>query len=219
MYFVKTPGMFRHFFSKMLWRVPADEKVLFLTFDDGPVPEVTPWVLQQLEAYEARATFFCVGDNVRKHADLYQMVCAQGHTVGNHTFHHLNGWETEADVYLENAEQCRSLVDSPFFRPPYGRLTPSQSQSLVRAGYELVMWDVLSADFDRKLTGQQVFDNVRRHAMKGSVVVFHDSIKAWDRLEYALPATLAYFASQGYRFGGLDEVSSPAWKATEAGCV
>lgn len=206
MYFVKTPGMFRYLFPNLLWRVPENKKVLFLTFDDGPVPEVTPLVLSQLAVYDAKATFFCVGDNVRKHPGIHEQTIAAGHTVANHTYHHLNGWETETAEYMRDVEKCKSLVPSHFFRPPYGRINPCQSQALEQAGFEVVMWDVLSADFDCRLTGPQVLSNVLRHARPGSIIVFHDSLKALDRLAYALPRTLEHFAELGYRFEGLGEV-------------
>ena len=207
MYLIKTPALFRHMFPGMLWKVQVTGKVIFLTFDDGPVPEITPWVLEQLAAYDAKATFFSVGDNVRKYPVVHDLVISSGHTVANHTFHHLNGWETSPVDYLRNVEKCRKLVPSSLFRPPYGKMCPAQTQMLLRTGYEIVMWDVLSADFDERLSGRQVLSNVVRHTGPGSVVVFHDSLKAWDRLEYALPRTLEHFASRGYRFAGLDEVS------------
>ena len=134
----------------LTWKLPTTEPVLYLTFDDGPIPEVTPWVLDTLESYNARATFFCVGHNVEKHPDLFQRLLNEGHSVGNHTFSHLNGWETENIAYFNNIRHCAHLVKSPLFRPPYGRITPSQRQYLLRH-YQIVMWDVLSGDFDEDL--------------------------------------------------------------------
>ncbi len=199
MYLIKTPGFLQRFFPAYTWSVPTTEKVLYLTFDDGPIPEVTPWVLDTLRAFNAQATFFCVGDNVLRHPEVYAQVLAAGHAVGNHTFHHLNGWQTKPVAYLHNVRRCARVVDSRLFRPPYGRLRPSQSRSLQRH-FRIVMWDVLSGDFDRTITPQQCLDNVLRYAGPGSIVVLHDSLKAERNLRFVLPAVLKHFADEGYRF-------------------
>lgn len=204
MYLVKTPQFIQNLFPNYTWRIPTEEKVLYLTFDDGPIPEVTPWVLEQLARYDAHATFFCVGDNIRKHPDVFQDVVAAGHAVGNHTFHHLNGWVSENIPYFHNIRHCANLVNSVLFRPPYGRLKPKQSQFLLRH-YRIIMWDVLSGDFDARLTPEQCFHNVVTNAGPGSIVVFHDSRKAEQRLISALPRVLEHYSALGYRFESLNE--------------
>lgn len=204
MYLVKTPQFIQNLFPNFTWRIPSTEKVLYLTFDDGPVPEVTPWVLEQLQAYNAHATFFCVGDNINKYGDIFQQVIARGHAIGNHTLNHLNGWSTDNIPYFHNVRHGANLVDTVLFRPPYGRLKPKQAQFLQRH-YRIVMWDVLSGDFDAKLTPEQCLDNVVNNAAPGSIVVFHDSLKAEERLKYALPRTLEHFSRLGYRFEKLNE--------------
>ena len=204
MYLVKTPHFIQDLFPNYTWRIPTREKVLYLTFDDGPIPAVTPWVLEQLEAFQAKATFFCVGDNIRKHPEVFNQVVEKGHAVGNHTFNHLNGWQTENISYFHNVRHCANMVHSVLFRPPYGRLKPKQAQFLQRH-YRIVMWDVLSGDFDPKLSEEQCLANVINNAENGSIVVFHDSLKAEDKLRYALPRVLEHFAEQGFTFGKLNE--------------
>lgn len=199
MYFVKMPTLIQGLFPNFTWRVATQEKTLFLTFDDGPIPEVTPWVLEQLEKYNAKATFFCVGANVEKHPEVLAQVIKAGHTVGNHTFNHLNGWEHDNIDYFHNIRHCARLVKTNFFRPPYGRITPAQVQ-FVQRHYRIVMWDVLSGDFDIDISKEQCLRNVTDNAREGSIVVFHDSIKAQEHLYYALPRTLEYFSALGYRF-------------------
>lgn len=203
MYLVKTPQFIQNLFPNYTWQVPTEEKEVYLTFDDGPIPEVTPWVLEQLAAYQAKATFFCVGDNVRKHPKVFESVKAQGHTVGNHTFNHLNGWTTDNIPYFHNTRHGASITDSELFRPPYGRLKPKQAQFLQRH-YRIVMWDVLSGDFDPNISNEQCLQNVIRNVGPGSIVVFHDSLKAQEKLEYVLPKTLAYLAEAGYSFESLN---------------
>jgi peptidoglycan-N-acetylglucosamine deacetylase len=215
MYLTKTPSLLKSLFPNFTWNIPSAEKVLYLTFDDGPIPEVTPWVLETLKAYNAKATFFCVGENVQKNPEVLAQVLAEGHSVGNHTFNHLNGWETENLPYFHNIRHCARLVKSSLFRPTYGRITPKQTQFLSRH-YKIVMWDVLSGDFDPTLSGESVFDNVILSATQGSIVVFHDSIKAESRLRYALPRVLEHFAAQGYRFESLKGVVKTAGAARKA---
>ncbi|MCB0545957.1 MAG: polysaccharide deacetylase family protein [Phaeodactylibacter sp.] len=204
MYLVKTPQFIQNLFPNYTWRIPSQEKVLYLTFDDGPIPQVTPWVLEQLQAFQAKATFFCVGDNIRKYPDVFDQVVRKGHAVGNHTFNHINGWQTENISYFHNVRHCANMVHSVLFRPPYGRLKPKQAQFLQRH-YRIVMWDVLSGDFDPKLSEEQCLANVINNAENGSIVVFHDSLKAEDKLRYALPRVLEHFAEQGFTFGKLNE--------------
>ncbi len=204
MYFIKSPQFVKNLFPNFTWRIPTNEKRLFLTFDDGPVAEVTPWVLRTLAAFDAKATFFCVGENIRKQAQIFAQIREEGHSVGNHTLNHLDGWATENIPYFHNVRHCASLVNSGLFRPPYGHLKPKQAQFLQRH-YRIVMWDVLSGDFDPSLSPRQCFENVVNHAGPGSIVVFHDSLKARERLEYALPKVLEHFSAQGYRFEALNE--------------
>ena len=205
MYLVKTPRFMQAMFPNYTWNVKTEEKVIYLTFDDGPIPEVTPWVLDMLEKYDAKATFFCVGENVEKHPSVFEQVLDAGHAVGNHTFSHLNGWETDILPYFHNVRHCANLVQSGLFRPPYGKLTPKQTQFLARH-YRIVMWDVLSGDFDQTISKDDCFNNVILSAHRGSIVVFHDSLKAESRMKYALPRVLEHFTEKGYRFESLQNV-------------
>lgn len=204
MYLVKTPQFIQKLFPNFTWRIPTEDKQLYLTFDDGPIPEVTPWVLEQLAQYNAKATFFCVGENVEKHPEIYKAVTSAGHAVGSHTFNHLDGWANDNIPYFHNVRHSANMVDSVLFRPPYGRLKPKQAQFLMRH-YRVVMWDVLSGDFDANISKEQCLKNVTRNAGAGSIVVFHDNVKAIDRLEYALPRVLEHFSSLGYTFNTLNE--------------
>ena len=204
MYLVKTPRLIQRLFPSFHWKVPtpADTPTLYLTFDDGPIPQVTPWVLEQLAAYDAQATFFCVGNNVRRYPNVLQQVIDAGHSVGNHTMHHLDGWQSDNLPYFHDIRHCALQVKSSLFRPPYGHLKPSQAQFLLRH-YQVVMWDVLSGDFDPELTPEDCFQNVTRNAQPGSIVVFHDSLKAEQNVRQALPRILAHYTALGYRFAAL----------------
>ena len=202
MYLVKTPRLIQNLLPTFTWRIPTEEKVLYLTFDDGPIPEVTPWVLDTLRQFNAKATFFCVGDNVKKNPSVFQQVLAEGHAVGNHTFNHLNGWDSENISFFHNVRHCAKLVKSSLFRPPYGRLTPKQTQFLTRH-YQIVMWDVLSGDFDQTISKEDCLSNVMASTKRGSIIVFHDSQKAAERMMYTLPRFLEHFAAKGYRFESL----------------
>ncbi|MBK8489913.1 MAG: polysaccharide deacetylase family protein [Saprospirales bacterium] len=199
MYLVKTPQFIQTLFPNFIWKIPTEEKVIYLTFDDGPIPEVTPWVLETLQEVEAKATFFCVGDNVRKNPEVLDAVLEAGHAVGSHTFHHLNGWGTENIRYFHDVRKGARIAKTELFRPPYGRLTRRQAQFLQRH-YDIVMWDVLSADFDANMSGEKCFQNVIEHTQPGSIIVFHDSLKAETQLKYALPRVLDYYGSMGYQF-------------------
>lgn len=188
-----------------MWQKPSGEKKLYLTFDDGPIPSVTEWVLEVLQQHEAKATFFCVGDNIRKHPAVFEKVLMAGHSVGNHTFNHLNGWKTELSEYLQNVELCQQYLSnqSRLFRPPYGRITRAAAARLRADTYSIVMWDVLSGDFDTQLTPEKCLKNSIQATRDGSVIVFHDSLKARPNLEYTLPRYLAHFQKQGFAFVAL----------------
>lgn len=192
------------FYPSLLWHVPVKDKILYLTFDDGPIPEVTPWVLEELKKRNVKATFFCIGDNVRKHPTIFQSIRENGHTTGNHTYHHLNGWDTADKKYSEDIELANKLISSRLFRPPYGKIRISQISSLKKK-YRIVMWDVLSKDYDTNLNGEQCYQRVIKSALPGSVIVFHDSLKAQDRLRLALPKVMDHFIKMGYTFAALPE--------------
>jgi len=201
-YLVKTPWWLKRMYPGLVWRMPTEGKRVYLSFDDGPHPEITPFVLEQLKRYDARATFFCIGKNVNAYPQIYRQILLEGHRVGNHTQNHLNGWKVADDRYLENVREAAKYVDSDLFRPPYGRIGALQAR-LLRGepfNYRIVMWDVLSGDFDVSLDAQRCARNVTRHAGPGSIVVFHDSEKASDRLKGALPVVLEYFKERGYAF-------------------
>lgn len=204
MYLVKTPQFIQKLFPNYTWRIPTEGKSVFFTFDDGPIPEVTPWVLEQLAVYNAKATFFCVGDNIQKYPELFTQVKAQGHTLGNHSFNHLDGWTTDNIPYFHNIRHGARMTNSGLFRPPYGKLKPKQAQFLQRH-YRIVMWDVLSGDFDPNISNEQCLQNVLRNVSPGSIVVFHDSLKAKDKLEYVLPKALKHLSEQGYSFESLHD--------------
>jgi len=201
-YLVRTPWWLKKIYSGLVWQMPVKEKVLYLSFDDGPHPEITPFVLDELKRYNARATFFCIGKNVKEYPQIYRRVLMEGHRVGNHTQNHLNGWKVDDKRYLEDIRDAARLIDSNLFRPPYGRIGAFQSRLLRGAplNYTIVMWEVLSGDFDKELNAAACARNVIRHARPGSIVVFHDSEKAFDRMKEALPRVLEHFSGLGYRF-------------------
>ena len=201
-YFIKTPALIKKLYPECLWNVKTNENVLYITFDDGPTPEVTPFVLNTLKKYNAKATFFCIGKNVKEHFDIYKQIISDGHKPGNHTFNHLNGWKTNDKKYLEDIKEASNIIDSEFFRPPYGRITKFQLKALQGDNFKLktVMWDVLSGDFDMKVSPENCYLNVVENVKPGSVIVFHDSLKAFTRLEYALPGVLDFFSKKGFQF-------------------
>ena len=207
MYLAHIPQYVQALFPGLTWKLATDRKEIFLTFDDGPIPVVTPWVLDTLAEYGAKATFFCVGDNVRKYPEIFNQVIDAGHSVGNHTNNHLSGWSTENIAYFNNIRHCARLVNSGLFRPPYGKLRPSQVQFLQRH-YQIIMWDVLSGDFDRDIKPEECYLNVIENAGAGSIVVFHDSLKAETNLRYTLPLVLDHFSNEGFTFPALQRSTS-----------
>ncbi len=188
--------------------MPASEKVLYLTFDDGPHPVVTNFVLEELRKFNAKASFFCIGKNVQAHPELYQRIQEEGHGIGNHSFSHLNGWNVNDADYLEDIAKASKHINSSLFRPPYGKITFSQIKKLTKEpfNFRLIMWSVLSADFNVKISAEQCLQHVIQNSKAGSIIVFHDSEKAFDRMRYALPGMLKYFYEKGYRFEKLEEV-------------
>jgi peptidoglycan-N-acetylglucosamine deacetylase len=201
MFLHKSNFLLRAAYPRFRWRVPTKEPVIYLTFDDGPIPDVTESVLETLRQYKAKATFFCIGDNVRKHPSIYQQVLSSGNAIGNHTFNHLNGWKTEDAVYLENFAQCQQQLNNAtnLMRPPYGRIKRSQAREVLKT-HEIIMWDVLSGDFSPNLTPETVLKKTIQHTEPGSILLFHDSLKARRNMEFALPRVLDHFAQKGYCF-------------------
>jgi peptidoglycan/xylan/chitin deacetylase (PgdA/CDA1 family) len=223
-YPVKTPRIIQSIFRKYKWCFPTDKnstsmidlqevpqvKEIYLTFDDGPIPEITPWVLKKLAEYKAKATFFCVGENVSKHPEIFRKIISEEHAIGNHTNNHLNGWRTNKKTYLYNIGKAEDIFSelagknqqprTRLFRPPYGKIKPNQANKILKNGYDIIMWDVLSGDFDLSLSKENCLKNVLKNANSGSIVVFHDSEKAFKNLEYVLPRTLEYFTEKGFVF-------------------
>ncbi len=201
-YFIKTPWLVKKFFPQFMWRMLATGKnEVYLTFDDGPHPQITPWVLDELKKHNALATFFCIGKNVAEHTEIYQRILDDGHAVGNHTHNHLNGWKVPIDEYLKNIEQAAQLIKSNLFRPPYGRIKmacASQLDEAMHTNVHVIMWDVLSADFDIHFSPEKCLQHIINNVVPGSIVVFHDSEKAQRNLRYALPKTLEYLAEKGF---------------------
>ncbi|MBX9852517.1 MAG: polysaccharide deacetylase family protein [Cytophagaceae bacterium] len=212
MYFNNAGWFLTTLYPTLIWRKKVEEKIIYLTFDDGPIPEITEYVLEELEKFKVKATFFCVGDNIRKYPDVFKKILPYGHAIGNHTFNHLNGWKTDDDAYIDNVQRCETIMseiraelihNSQFkihnlFRPPYGLIKKSQIKRL--PGYQIIMWDVLTGDFNKDLSAEKCLHKSIKYTKKGSIVIFHDSIKAEKNLRYALPRFLDHFISQGYRF-------------------
>jgi len=199
MYFVQSPFFLRWLYPNVTWNKSREKKIIYLTFDDGPIPEITPWILDTLAAYNAKATFFCVGENIIKHPHIFQRLLQEGHQVGNHTYNHLKGWDYSDEEYLENVRKCQELTKTSLFRPPYARAKKSQLKVL-KDQFEIIYWDVLSGDFDLQLTPEKCYANIQRNTKNGSIIVMHDNIKAIPRVQYALPLLLAYFTQKGYLF-------------------
>jgi peptidoglycan-N-acetylglucosamine deacetylase len=200
-YLVKTPRLLKVAYANCIWHVKEHSNSVYLTFDDGPHPTITPFVLNELRKYQAKATFFCIGKNVELYPEIYQQILDEGHSVGNHTQNHLNGWKTENIEYYKNIKMASKLIDTRLFRPPYGRITYAQSMGLSRLfpKSKIIMWDVLSGDFDTALTGENCLQNVVLATQAGSIIVFHDSEKAWARLKFTLPLFLEHCKQQGWK--------------------
>ena len=215
LYWIKTNIFIKKIFPNYIWDLPNLENKIYITFDDGPTPKITEWVLEMLENHQAKATFFCIGNNIEKYPAIYSKVIVGDHSLGNHTFSHLNGWKTAAEDYIEDAKMCSVLSaqyseskrqqvkansNCQLFRPPYGKIKLSQSLKLRNLGYKIIMWDVLSGDFDTEITPEKCLKNVLKNVKPGSIVVFHDSIKAFPNLQYTLPRALKFWKEKGYLF-------------------
>jgi peptidoglycan/xylan/chitin deacetylase (PgdA/CDA1 family) len=208
-YWIKTNFLIKRIFNNYVWDIPNNENKVYLTFDDGPTPDVTEWTLSQLKKYNAKATFFCIGNNIEKHPDIFDAIIQEGHSTGNHTFNHLNGWKSKTEDYLYDVDLCANqiqkstnhAIQSSIFRPPYGKIKLSQAKKVKELGYKIILWDVLSADFDSTISPEDCLKNVLSNISDGSIVVFHDSMKARKNLEYALPKTLDFLTREGYNFG------------------
>jgi peptidoglycan/xylan/chitin deacetylase (PgdA/CDA1 family) len=209
LYFYRTPAWLRRCFPKRIWRIDTQEPVLYLTFDDGPHPTATPFVLDTLARFDCKATFFCIGQNVLRYPALYRRILEEGHQVGNHTHRHLNGWKTDDQDYVADIKEAAACIRSGLFRPPYGRLRSTQAKAVPSALYvpfsathqgRIVMWDLLSGDFDTRLSGADCFSICKKRLRPGSIIVMHDSEKAWPRLSVALPLLIEHALGEGYTF-------------------
>lgn len=204
--FLKSSAFIRFVFQKQLWKIRTNEKKVYFTFDDGPIPEITEWVLDLLKLHQIKATFFCIGDNIIKHPHIFKKIIEEGHTVGNHTFHHLNGWRFTSSEYGFSVDSCQSVIEKYFvgnsklFRPPYGKITPYQVNHLLKKGYKIVMWDIVSKDYDVQFGADKSLHMVLNHVSKGSIIVFHDSIKAFTTLQQILPQCIVSLKERGYTF-------------------
>lgn len=209
----KIPKFFSFLFPNFIWQIPNAENKIYLTFDDGPIPEITEFVLEELNKHNAKATFFCIGDNIRKHPNIYTKIIENNHSVGNHTFNHLKGWNTSLEEYLENTNLCEEQFaksSNPelqtlnfkhkLFRPPYGRIRASQAKALRKLGYKIIMWNVLSVDYSQSISPEKCIENVLKNTKSGSIIVFHDSVKAFPNLKIALPIVLKELSQKGFVF-------------------
>ncbi len=193
-------------FPRYTWHKSKAEKVIYLTFDDGPIPGVTEWVLDVLAQHQIKATFFCIGDNIRKHPAVFQRILKENHQVGNHTFHHLKGWHTPLEEYIANMQQCQQEIEKHLkqpvrlFRPPYGKIKKSQGKFLLDEGYEVIMWTLITKDYDAKLSPQACLNRTLKRVKPGSIIVFHDSLKAEKNMKYTLPLLIKHLKEKGYSF-------------------
>ena len=203
MFIEQPPQFIRQLYPCACWRMSASERSVYLTFDDGPIPEVTPWVLGVLDKYNVKATFFMVGDNVRKHSNEFNMVIEHGHCIGNHTYNHLSGFGERTKHYIDNIEKAASYLATDLFRPPHGFMRFGQYRALCNR-YRIIMWDLVTRDYDPKLTGEQVLEKVKRYARPGSIITFHDSLRSVNNLYYALPRAIEWLLAEGYTFKVFD---------------
>ena len=201
MFIEQPPKFYRCLYPEAIFRMDPNEKSVYLTFDDGPIPEVTPWVLNLLDKYDIKATFFMVGDNIRKHPETFEMVVNAGHRIGNHTFNHIQGLKYFTNNYLKNTEKANEVMKTDLFRPPHGHMRMLQYH-LLKKKYRIIMWDLVTRDYSKKLTPEQVLDNVKRYVRNGSIITFHDSLKSWNNgcLEFALPRAIEFLKQEGYEF-------------------
>jgi peptidoglycan/xylan/chitin deacetylase (PgdA/CDA1 family) len=223
-YFPKTPSIVMRFFATYIWRFSLDAKEIYLTFDDGPTPEITDFVLDELKKYNAKASFFCLGKNIENHPDIFKRILLDKHTIGNHTQQHLNGWKTKKTPYIDNVTACERAISNTLkdieasktqcpqtklFSPPYGKIKRSQAKKLNRKGYKIIMWDVLSADFDATISNKKCLQNVLENTKNGSIIVLHDSLKASEKVRFVLPKVLKEFSNKGFVFKAIsfDSVS------------
>ncbi len=206
MYLSKTPHIARFFYPDLLWKMKDATNSIYITFDDGPDPDITPDALSLLKQYKASATFFCVGERVSKHPAMYASLLKEGHKTGNHTYNHLNGKKTGVDEYVENVNKAAELVHSGLFRPPYGQFKPAQVRKL-KKNYKVVMWSVLPGDFDGRRSKEDVLERAIKYTRAGSIIVFHDNVKFKEKMLYALEGFLSYFSQKGFAFKAIDEGS------------
>ena len=205
MFIERPPLLYRILFPEAIWRIKRRKrKVVFLTFDDGPIPEVTPWVLDLLDYYGVKATFFLVGDNVARSPNLLEEIKRRGHSWGNHTMNHLQGFKVTSRRYLRNIQKAHELIDSTLYRPPHGIMRWGQA-AVIKDHFNIVMYDLVTRDYSKKMTGDKVLKNVKRYARNGSIIVFHDSLKAEANLRYALPRAIEWLQQQGYEFLPIDQ--------------
>ncbi len=206
-YWVKTPQWLKKLFPKeIIWDMPVgNEPAVYLTFDDGPHPTATAFVLDELAKYNAKATFFCVGNNVVLHNEMYNRILSEGHVTGNHTYDHISGWKNENFTYLKNITRAAQVISNKIFRPPYGRIKLTQARKLINAhpAWKIYMWDIITGDFDKNITPQQCAAHALNHIQPGSIIVFHDSEKAWDRMHFALPKVLEHCKVMGWQLKAL----------------
>lgn len=199
MFIEQPPKIIRALYPGAIWRMDPCEKSVYLTFDDGPIPEITPWVLDLLDAYEIKATFFMVGDNIRKYPHTYHMVVDRGHRIGNHTFNHIRGFEYLSENYLANTDKANEVMQTDLFRPPHGHMRWAQYWVLKKF-YKIIMWDLVTRDYSIRKNGEQVFQIVKKYVRNGSIITFHDSIKAEKNMKFALPRSIEWLKEQGYEF-------------------
>jgi peptidoglycan/xylan/chitin deacetylase (PgdA/CDA1 family) len=196
---IRPPLLLRKIYKNSVWRMSKTESVIYLTFDDGPIPELTPWVLDVLKKYQVKATFFCVGENISKNPEIFSRIKNEGHQIGNHTYNHIKGWKTKQTDYIENVEKCEVLTQTKLFRPPYGRIKKSQFKTLEK-NYKVIFWDVLSYDYDKLTSPKKCLQNSIKYTRNGSIIVFHDNIKAEENIKFALPHYIEHFLNLNYKF-------------------